>query len=112
MKKRKADEGIGDQGSPMTPSRGNAHGTVKTNPPESKGTGKDGVTMKTSNETKIGRLKYRINFRRELIDSSERMIERHKSFIKNYKEQIKALSREVAAEMAKDAMKGAVSYAA
>ena len=51
---------------------------------------------------RIDALKFKANFRRELIDTSERQIEHHKSMIKNYKEQMKELNREIAKEYAKD----------
>jgi hypothetical protein len=51
--------------------------------------------MTTVSDTKIGRLRFKRNFRLELIDASERRIEHHKSMIRNYKEQVKALNREI-----------------
>jgi hypothetical protein len=40
------------------------------------------------------RTMFKIRFRRELIDAAERRIEHEKSMIKNYKAQIKVMTRE------------------
>jgi hypothetical protein len=50
---------------------------------------------------RIERLQFKANFRRELIDTSERQIEHHKSMIKNYKAQIKELNRQMEFERTK-----------
>jgi hypothetical protein len=55
----------------------------------------------TTSDTKLGRLRYKRNFRLVLIDGSERAIEHHKSMIRNYKEQVKELNREIGEEFAK-----------
>jgi hypothetical protein len=57
--------------------------------------------MTTSSETRMGRLKFKRQYRFDLIDTSERMIEHHKSMIRNYKDQIKAFNREIDAEIRK-----------
>lgn len=48
------------------------------------------------------RTMFKIRFRRELIDSAERRIEREKSMIKNYKEQIKAMTKEWEAQRGRE----------
>jgi hypothetical protein len=50
---------------------------------------------------------FKIRFRRELIDTAERRIEREKSMIKNYKEQIKSLQREWDAQRGREDRDGA-----
>lgn len=51
--------------------------------------------MTTSAETKMGRLKFRVKMRMEMIDANEREIERRKSYNRNLKDQIKAIHREM-----------------
>jgi hypothetical protein len=51
--------------------------------------------MTAINDRKMARLKFRRQFRFELIDGSERAIERQKSMIRNYKAQIKEINAEI-----------------
>lgn len=48
------------------------------------------------------RTKFKMDFRREMIDKAERRIEHEKSMIKNYKAQIKAMYPEFRAAQARE----------
>jgi hypothetical protein len=60
----------------------------------------------------MGRLMFKRKFRLEMIDANEREIERRKSFNRNFKEQIKAINREINVEYRKANVSPAIPLAA